>query len=63
LIRQEFDALIGASWEGSSPPPSPAPSAPSHAIPPEAESTEGRSQQRNISGIETPSGEPRPPPE
>ena len=62
LIQQEFDALIGASWQHSSPPP-PAPPAPSAAVPSDAESTEGRSEDRQMPGIDTPSGEPRPPPE
>jgi hypothetical protein len=43
LIRQEFDALIGASWQQHTPPPPP-PAPP--AVPPEPESTEGRSEHR-----------------
>jgi len=60
LIRQEFDALIGASWRRSSPPP-PAPPARS-SVPLDAES-EGRSDHRGIPDTDTPSGEPQPPPE
>ena len=62
LTRQEFDALIGASWQPSSPPP-PAPPAPSAAVTPDAESMEGRSVHREMPCTDTPSGEPRPPPE
>jgi hypothetical protein len=61
LIRQEFDALIGTSWERSSPPP-PGPSAPP-AGPFNAESREGRSELRGMHSTDTPSGEPQPPPE
>jgi hypothetical protein len=62
LIRQEFDALISASWQHSSPPP-PAPPAPSPAVPSDAESTEGRSEDHGMPSTDAPSGEPRPPPE
>ena len=62
LIRQEFDALIGASWERSAPPP-PAPPAPPAAGPLHAESREGRSEHRGMTSTDTPSGEPLPPPE
>jgi hypothetical protein len=61
LIRQEFDALIGASWQRPSPPP-PGPPAPSPAVPSHAES-EGRSEHRERPNTDTPSGEPRLPPE
>ena len=54
LIRQEFDALIGASWERSAPPP-PAPF--------NSESSGRRSEHREMPSTGTPSGEPRPPPE
>ena len=63
LVRQEFDALIDGSWRHPSPPPPSAPPAPSTAIPADAESTEGRSEQRDMPHIDTPSGQPRPPPE
>jgi hypothetical protein len=46
LIRWEFDALIGASWQHTPPPP--APPAPSPAVPSEPESTEGRSEHRGM---------------
>jgi hypothetical protein len=62
LIRQEFDALIGASWQRSSPPP-PAPPAPPTAVPSDAESTEGRPEPRGMPCTDTLSGEPRPPPD
>ena len=62
LIRQEFDALISASWQCTSPPP-PAPPAPPTAVPSDAESREGRSEPREMPSTDTPSGEPRPPPE
>jgi hypothetical protein len=65
LVRQEFDALIGASWHRPSPPSPPpsAPPAPSTAYPADAESTERRPEQRDIPHTDTPSGQPRPPPE
>jgi hypothetical protein len=63
LVRQEFDALIGGSWRHPSPPPPSAPPAPSTAIPADTESTERRSEQRDMPHTDTPSGQPRPPPD
>ena len=60
LIRQEFDALIAASWQQTPPPPPPP--APSTAVPSD-NSREGRSEHRDMSDTGTPSGKPRPPPE
>jgi hypothetical protein len=60
LVRQEFNGLIGASWHQESPPP-PAPPAAPHAIPSNAELTEGRLEDHRGAGPGTGSGEPPPP--
>jgi hypothetical protein len=61
LIRREFDALIDASWQQTSPQP-PAPPAPSTAVP-SPETTEGRSEHHQSTQPGTSSGAARPPPE
>jgi hypothetical protein len=58
LIRQEFDALISASWEHRPPAPPAPPTGPFNA-----ESREGRSAYRGTHSTGAPSDEPQPPPE